>query len=190
MIEQWAAAFGIIAVYLSARENILSWPTALVNVGLYTIVFREQRLYADMGLQVVYFVLSLYGWYEWLFGGAQRTPLRVTRLTRRLGLTLGLLNVVAWVALASWLERSTDAALPWLDALLSTTSLCAQFLMTRKVLENWIVWIVLDLVYVPMFLSRGMTTTAILYAVFLVLAVMGWRSWRRSWHSEGALQPS
>lgn len=190
MIEHVAAVFGVLAVYLSAKEKLLSWPTALVNVGLYAIVFRDQRLYADMGLQVVYFVLSLYGWYEWRFGGAQRTPLPVTRLSARLGITLLALNLVAWVSLASWLDGSTDAALPWLDALLSTTSLCAQFLMTRKVLENWIVWIVLDLVYVPMFLSRGMVTTAALYAVFLVLAVLGWRSWRASWHSPAAPQPS
>jgi nicotinamide mononucleotide transporter len=190
MLEPVAALFGVIAVYLSAREKVLSWPTALVNVGLYAVVFRDQRLYADMGLQVVYFLLSVYGWYEWLHGGAQRTPLRVTRLTPRLGIVLLVLNLVAWVILASWLDRSTDAALPWLDALLSTTSLCAQFLMTRKVLENWLVWIVLDLVYVPMFLSRGMVTTAVLYAIFLVLALLGWQSWRASWHSPAAPQPS
>lgn len=170
-------------MYLSARENILSWPTALVNVGLYTIVFREQRLYADMGLQVVYFALSLYGWYEWRFGGADRTPLSVTRLTRAWGWRLGVLNVVAWVALASALDRYTDASIPWLDALLSTTSLCAQFLMTRKVLENWTLWIVLDIVYVPTFLARGMVATAVLYAIFLVLAVMGWREWHRSYRT-------
>ncbi len=156
-----------------------------MNVGLYAIVFREQRLYADMGLQVIYFVLSLYGWYEWLFGGAQRTPLRVSRLTPRLGLTLLVINVAAWITLATLLDRYTDAAIPWLDALLSTTSLCAQFLLTRKVVENWTVWIVLDLIYVPMFLSRGLYTTAVLYAVFLALAVLGLRDWQRSFAAQG-----
>ena len=190
MLEVFAALFGIVSVYLGTRENVLSWPTALVNVGLYALVFRDQRLYADMGLQVVYFVLSLYGWYEWRFGGAQRTPLRVSRLTPRLGLSLAIVNAVAWVGLASWLDRSTDAALPWLDALLSTTSLCAQFLLTRKVLENWAVWIAVDLVYVPMFLSRGMHATAVLYAVFLALAILGWRSWKASWHLAAFPKPA
>lgn len=149
-------------------------------MALYALVFREQRLYADMGLQVVYFALSLYGWYEWLYGGAQHTALTVSRITRRTGLTLAALNLVAWVALGTWLSQKTDAAIPWLDALLSTTSLVAQYLLTRKVLENWVLWIALDLVYVPTFLVRGMYPTAALYAVFLALAFMGWRAWSRS----------
>ncbi|MGQ0646583.1 MAG: nicotinamide riboside transporter PnuC [Gemmatimonadaceae bacterium] len=179
-LELLAASFGVISVYLSARENILSWPTALVNVGLYTIVFFEARLYADMGLQVVYFTLSLYGWYEWKFGGENRSVLRVSRATTRLWLILAGLNLAAWLTLGSILSRSTDAAIPWLDSLLTTTSLCAQWMMTRKILENWVLWIVLDIVYVPTFISRGLYATAALYAIFLVLAVLGWREWKRS----------
>ena len=175
----------MISVYLSARENILSWPTALVNVGLYTVVFYEARFYADMGLQVVYFGLSAYGWYKWKFGGANRTVLRVSRATPRVWVVLTVVNLVAWIALGSLLSR-TDATLPWLDSLLSTTSLCAQLLMTRKVLENWSIWIVLDLVYVPMFIARGLYATAALYAIFLVLAFLGWREWKRSLASGGA----
>jgi nicotinamide mononucleotide transporter len=190
VLEQVAALFGIAAVYLSARENILSWPLALVNVGLYAVVFRDQRLYADMGLQVVYFLLSLYGWYEWRYGGAHRTALHVTRITRRQAGVLAVANIVAWVALAATLDRFTDAAIPWLDALLSTTSLGAQYLMTRKVLEHWIVWIAVDLVYVPTFLVRGMYPTALLYAIFLVLALLGWVSWRRSLTARAVPQPS
>ncbi len=133
-----------------------------------------------MGLQVVYFVLSLYGWYQWKFGGAARQELRVTRATTRTWMILVPINLAAWVALGLFLSRHTDAAIPWLDALLSTTSLCAQYLLTRKVLENWTLWILLDIVYVPTFLSRGLYATAALYAVFLALAVIGWREWRRS----------
>ena len=178
-LELVAALFGVISVYLSTRENILSWPTALVNVGLYTVVFYEARLYADMGLQVVYFGLSAYGWYEWKFGGANRSVLKVSRATPRVWVVLTVVNLLAWITLGSLLSR-TNAALPWLDSLLSTTSLCAQLLMTRKVLENWALWIVLDLVYVPMFITRGLYATAGLYTIFLVLAVLGWRQWKRS----------
>jgi nicotinamide mononucleotide transporter len=179
-LELVAAAFGVLAVYLGTRENILSWPTALVNVGLYTVVFYQARLYADMGLQVVYFALSLYGWYEWKFGGENRTVLAVTRASRRLWVVLGVVNLVAWLTLGTLLARSTNAAIPYLDSLLTTTSLCAQLMMTRKILENWAVWIVVDVLYVPMFVSRGLYATAALYAIFLVLAVMGWREWKRS----------
>jgi len=178
-LEVMAAVFGVISVYLSTRQNIWSWPTAIVNVALYAFVFYQGRLYGQMGLQPIYLGLSVYGWYQWLHGGEQRTELRVSRASSRLLGALGVLNLALWLALAAVL-RLTDAALPWLDALLTTTSLVAQWMMTRKILENWLVWIALDVVYVPMFISQGLYATALLYAAFLVLALMGFVEWRRS----------
>jgi len=180
-LEIIAAIFGAIAVYLAARERIWSWPTAIVNVSLYTIVFFQSRLYADMGLQVVYLALSIFGWYNWLHGGERRSVLRVSRASARLLVALTALIGVGSYALGTTLATRTNAALPYLDSALTVTSLVAQWLMTRKVLENWILWIAVDIVYVPMFLSRGLTATAILYAVFLVLAVLGFIEWRRSY---------
>ncbi len=182
-LELAAALFGVVAVYLSTREKILSWPAALVNVGLYTIVFFRERLYADMGLQVVYFMLSLYGWYEWKFGGANHTTLRVSRVTAQQWLILVSVHLVAWIILGWVLASRTNAAIPWLDSFLTTGSLVAQWMMTRKLLENWAIWFALDLIYVPMFISRGLYATAGLYAVFLVLAAKGWRDWKRSYMS-------
>jgi len=178
-LEVIAAAFGVISVYLSTRQNIWSWPTAIVNVALYTVVFYQGRLYGQMGLQPIYLALSVYGWYQWLHGGEQHTELRVSRASPRLLGALAALNLVLWLVLAAVL-RQTDAALPWLDALLTTTSLVAQWMMTRKILENWLIWIAVDVVYVPMFVSQGLYATAVLYAAFLVLAVLGYVEWRRS----------
>ena len=178
-LEVVAATFGVISVFLSTRQNIWSWPTAIVNVGLYAVVFYQGRLYGQMGLQPIYLALSVYGWYQWLHGGAQKTELRVSSASPRLLTVLAALNLVAWLALAAVLRR-TDAALPWLDALLTTTSLVAQWMMTRKILENWLLWIVVDVVYVPMFISQRLYATALLYAAFLVLAAMGYVEWRRS----------
>lgn len=181
VLEIVAAAFGALAVYLAARENIWNWPTAIINVSLYTIVFFQSRLYADMGLQVVYLVLSIYGWYHWLHGGAQHTELKVSRATPRLLFTLALLIAAGAFALGSTLATRTNAVYPYLDSALTVSSLAAQWLMTRKVLENWLFWIAVDIVYVPMFFARGLPATALLYAVFLVLAVLGFISWRRSY---------
>jgi nicotinamide mononucleotide transporter len=178
-LEGIAAAFGLVSVYLSTRQNIWSWPTAIVNVALYTIVFYQGRLYGQMGLQPVYLALSIYGWYEWLHGGAKKTELHVSRASPRLLGALAILNIVTWIALAALLRR-TDAALPWLDALLTTTSLVAQWMMTRKILENWLLWIAVDVIYVPMFISQHLYATALLYAAFLILASMGFVEWRRS----------
>ena len=178
-LEVIAAVFGIISVFLSTRQNIWSWPTAIVNVALYAVVFYQGRLYGQMALQPVYFGLSVYGWYQWLHGGEQHAKLEVSRASPRLLVTLAVVNLVTWLALAAILRR-TDAALPWLDALLTTTSLVAQWMMTRKILENWLLWIAVDVVYVPMFFSQKLYATALLYAAFLVLAAMGYVEWRRS----------
>jgi nicotinamide mononucleotide transporter len=183
-LEIAAVAFGIVSVYLSVRQNIWSWPTAIVNVLLYVAVFREAKLYADMGLQVVYFVLSLYGWYEWLHGGANRTELKVSRATPRLWMTVTAIGVAVVAVLGNVLSHQTDAALPFVDSATTSTSLIAQWMMTRKVLENWVVWMAVDVVYVGMFVFKKLYLTAGLYAVFFVLAAMGYAEWKRSYTAD------
>jgi nicotinamide mononucleotide transporter len=182
-LEPVAVATGVISVYLSVRQKIASWPTALVNVALYFVVFREAKLYADMGLQVIYFVLSLYGWYEWLYGGENRTELKVSRADSKMALRLAAIAVVGVAVLGTLFARYTDAALPYVDSATATTSLVAQWMMTRKVLENWAVWIAVDVVYVGMFIFKHLYLTSGLYAGFLVLAVMGHVQWRRSFNA-------
>lgn len=179
-LEIAAAAFGAWSVWLSVRQKILSWPTAIVNVVLYAVVFYEAKLYADMGLQVIYAILSVYGWYEWLYGGEGRTELHVTRTSRTTALRLVLIATTSAVLLGSMLHRTTDAALPYMDSALTSASLVAQWMMTRKLLENWIVWISVDVLYVGMFVYKGLCVTALLYAIFLGLAIKGWIDWRNS----------
>jgi nicotinamide mononucleotide transporter len=183
-LEATAVAFGIVSVYLSVRQKIWSWPTAIVNVLLYFLVFRQARLYADMWLQLVYFVLSVYGWYEWLHGGANRTVLRVSRASPRMSVVLVLIVVVSVAILGTLFARTTNAALPYLDSTTAGTSLAAQWMMTRKVLENWAVWVAVDVVYVGMFIYKSLYLTAGLYAVFLVLAAMGWAQWKQSYEAD------
>lgn len=179
-LEVVAVVFGIISVYLSTRENIWSWPTALVNVGLFFALFFRSGLYSDTGLQVVYFGLSLYGWYEWLYGGANRTAIRVTRTTRGTWTVLVALGVLLWVLLGNVTSRLPGTALPYVDSATTTTSLLAQWMMTRKLLENWLIWIAVDLVYVGMFMFKGLYLTAFNYGIYLALAVLGYVAWKRS----------
>src|ERR1041384_5715924 len=179
-LEFVGVALGIITVYLSTRGNIRGWPTALINAAMFAIVFFRAGLYSDAGLQIVYFVLSLYGWYEWLYGGKGHTELHVSRTPRRLWAILGVIGVIAWLTLGAITSRLPGAALPYVDAALTTVSLIAQYMMTRKYLENWLLWIVADVFYVGMFIFKGLNLTAFNYGVYLVLAVMGYVSWRRS----------
>jgi nicotinamide mononucleotide transporter len=181
-LESIAALFGVVSVYLSVRQNIWSWPTAIVNVGLYTLVFHGSRLYADMGLQVVYIVISFYGWYQWLYGGKNRTELEVSRTRRRLGILLVGIGAASALVLGTALHRTTNAALPYLDSATTSASLVAQWMMTKKLLENWVVWVAVDVVYIGMFIYKSLYVTALLYLVFLVLSVMGYRQWKATLH--------
>lgn len=186
-VEVIAALAGAISVYLSTRENIWSWPTAIVNVSLYTFIFYGSGLYSDMGLQVVYLALSIYGWYEWLHGGEHRTRLLVSRATPRAWMISGIVGVVFWLALARYTSTLPGVSFPYLDSGLTTLSLIAQWMMTRKILENWVLWIIADVVYVPMYVFKGLYVTAGLYAVFLVLAILGLVEWRRSYARDPAV---
>jgi nicotinamide mononucleotide transporter len=179
-LEAVAVIFGIISVYLSTRENIWSWPTALINVALFSALFLRSGLYSDTGLQVVYFVLSLYGWYEWLYGGAGHTAITVSRTPKKTWVVLGGIGVVVWALLGTITSRLPGTALPYVDAATTTISLLAQWMMTRKLIENWLIWIAVDVVYVGMFIYKGLYLTAFNYGIYLVLAVMGYIAWKRS----------
>ena len=188
---EWVAAIaGAVSVYLSARENIWSWPTAILNVGLYIIIFRRTGLYSDMGLQVVFLTLSIYGWYEWLYGGKNRSALRVSRASAREWLIATPVALLFWLVLGRSTARLPGVALPYLDAGLATLSLVAQWMMTRKILENWMLWIVVDVVYIPMYVYKGLPVTAALYAIFLALAALGLRSWWRSYQTHPLDEPA
>jgi len=177
-VEIAAAILGAIGVYLSVRQNIWSWPIGIAGVALYVIVFHRAKLYADMGLQVVYIVISFYGWYEWLYGGPDRTALQVTRTKPRHYIILAGLAVAGAYLTGVLLGRHTDASLPYLDSATTSTSLVAQWMMTRKLLENWVVWVAVDLVYIGMFIYKQLYPTALLYVVFTILAAWGYFQWK------------
>jgi nicotinamide mononucleotide transporter len=179
MLEAVAVAFGIVSVWLSVRESVWSWPTAIINVSLYFVIFYQEKLYADMGLQVFYAAISVYGWYHWLYGGSQHTTLTLSRTPQALWWVMSVLWVGGFLGLGWLLARSTDAAVPYADAALTTGSLLAQWMMTRKYVENWAVWIGLDVCYVALFVSRELPLTAFLYGVFLVLAAKGYLDWSK-----------
>jgi nicotinamide mononucleotide transporter len=179
-LEVVAVAFGIVSVFLSVRENIWSWPTALINVALYTVLFYETGLYSDMGLQVVYFVLSIYGWYEWLYGGKGKTELQLSRTPRSVWIAVSIIGVAFWAIDGYATSHLPNVSLPYVDAATTTVSLVAQYMMTRKYLENWTLWIIVDVVYVGMLMFKGLNLTAFNYAIYLILAVMGHVAWRKS----------
>jgi len=171
---------GVLGVWLTTRQKIWCWPVGIVSVASFIVVFLGARLYAAMGLQCVYVGLLAYGWYAWLHGSENRGALKVSRVPRKLAFGLVVLAAAASGVAGYWLRARTDEALPYLDGFTTSFSLVAQWMQARKYLENWLVWMVVDVVYVGMSLSQGLTLTAGLYAVYTGLALLGLRDWRRS----------
>ena len=174
-----AAALGIISVFLSTRQNVLAWPTSLLNNAMYFVLFLQQRLFALMALQVFFGAIAVYGWYKWLFGGAAKTELKVSRIPPKLGALLALIAAVATFLIWILLSRYTEDAAPLIDALFFAVSLVAQWMMARKYFECWPVWVAINCIAVPFFFLQHSYPTMAQYAVFLVLAIMGWRQWGR-----------
>jgi len=176
---------GILGVWLTTRQKIWCWPVGIVSVAAFIVVFFRAKLYAAMGLQVVYVGLLAYGWHAWLHGGEGQVALRVSRLPRRLAFGLAVAAAAATGIAGYWLRARTDEAMPYLDGFTTSFSLVAQWMQARKYLENWLLWVVVDVVYVGMSLSQGLTLTAGLYAVYVGLALLGFRDWRSSMNDEG-----
>src|SRR4051794_11126023 len=180
LLESLSFVTGLICVWLTVRQNIWNFPIGLLNVITFSIVFFESQLYADAGLQIVYFVLGVMGWYLWLYGGKDRTELQVSRTGRcELIWVIAaclLLTFFLWQVLSHF-----GGSASFFDALTTSISLGAQWLLNRKELENWVFWIVADLIYIPLYLYKELYLTAALYAVFLGLAVMGLHKWYLSW---------
>jgi nicotinamide mononucleotide transporter len=179
-IEVLAVVVTLVAVYLTTRQIIWCWPLGMVSVALYALVFYNAKLYADMGLQALYFGLAIYGWWAWRHGGEEHGELEVSLASNRARIVLATIGLLAGILLGTTLSRLTDASLPFMDSILTSFSIVAQWMQTRKLLEAWLVWLAVDVFYVGMFLYKGLYPTSGLYAVFLGLAVLGFVEWRRS----------
>jgi len=173
---------GVIGVALMIRQNIWGWPVGLVQVAVYAWVFYDAKLYSDTILQVCFFLIQAYGWYFWLRNKhtAAHSDLPVTRLSGpALGgwVVLGLALSAGWGA---WMHHATDAALPYWDAFILVFSLIAQWLQARKKLENWPGWLIVNTVAIGVYWAKDLRLTSGLYLIFWLMALWGWREWRRT----------
>ena len=181
-LEALAATLGLINIVLVVRRSVWNYPFGLAMVALYAWLFAQPdvRLYSDAGLQVFFFAVQLYGWWNWSRAEAASGEVVV--------LTLQPADRLAWLAVITaatlvWgalMHRFTSAALPWWDAWIAMTSIVAQLLMARRYLENWVLWIAVDAVAIGVYAAKDLMLTAILYALFLILSVAGLISWKKA----------
>ncbi len=175
-------AFGLSVwmVFCNMRVDPLAWPLAIAASVLYGLLFAGSKLYGEAGLQVVFVLVAAWGWWQWRHGTQDGgAPLAVRHLARVDGLKLFALTLAAWPLLGALLDHATDSDVPYLDAFPTTFSLTGQWLLGRKYVENWPTWVLVNIASVGLFAVKGLWLTVILYTLFLVLAVVGWRAWAR-----------
>lgn len=180
----WTEILGFItgaaSVLLAVRESAWNWPVGIANNIFFLILFWRARLYADAILQIVYIVISIFGWWNWVRGGDGHTKLLVSRTMVRTGIVLAVLTAAATALLAIVLRRFSDSAAPFGDGVTTALSLAAQYMLSRKLLENWWVWMSADVIYIALYCYKSLYLTSVLYLLFLGMCIAGYVGWRKS----------
>jgi nicotinamide mononucleotide transporter len=180
-LEVAAVLTGAACVWLAARNSIWNFPVGILNGALYAVVFWQSHFYSDAGLQLAFIALLVYGWAKWLRGAADASaaPLPITRTPPWLAVGLAAGALLYALGAGFLLSKRPEAALPYWDSSTTAISLAAQLLLSRRHLENWLLWIGVDVAYVGMYWHRHLYLTSGLYVVFLGLAAYGYWQWRR-----------
>lgn len=179
-LELVSFVLALATVLLNIRQNPWAWLFSILSSALYAVVFFGARLYGDMSLQFVFIVVSVWGWYQWLHGGDAHQALRVSRL-RPSGWAMSIVTwLLGFALIAGFLGSYTDTDVPVSDGFLTAGSLLGQLLLARKKVESWYVWIAVDLLYIGLYVYKDLMLTAVLYAIFVILAVLGLRAWKNS----------
>ncbi len=180
LLEVIGVITGLLCVYLAAKNIIWNWPFAIVSVVIYIFIFWDSHLFADMGLQVYFLIMNIYGWYYWSKKPAseQKTPVMRIKKTE---IILSVVAVLVFTFILGSVLKYTTASYPYLDSFCTACSLVAQVFLARKVLENWLIWIFVDIVYVGVYIFKDLHLTAVMYAIYVAIALMGYIDWKKDW---------
>ncbi len=183
IVEVLGAIAGLIYLYFSLKQIIYLWPLGILTSLLYLVVFYNARLYADMSLQIYYFFISIYGWYFWLKGGIKtdsgREKLKISTLSLKMWLILVFAILILTLISGYILSNFTNSSLPWWDAFTTSASIVATWMLARKILENWLFWIVIDIISLLMYIYKGLYPTVILFLVYSFMAFAGYLQWKK-----------
>ena len=181
-VELAGTIFGLIYVWFSIRQSLLTWPAGIITSLLYCWVFLEAKFYAGMGLQGYYVIISVYGWWSWSTGGnvdSDDKKLRVTYTASILWIKLFITNLLLTILMYYLLGRYTDSPIPFGDAFTTSLSIVATWMLARKKIEQWLIWIFVDLVSAGLYLYRGLYPTVFLFMIYTIMAGIGFYEWRK-----------
>lgn len=183
---EWCGVItGILCVWLAAKNNIWNWPIAIVSVLIYIFIFFESKLYADMGLQFYFFGMNIYGWYYWSKQKNNQTETRSISLITKNEILFSTAGIIIFtLALGFLLHKNTDASFPFIDSFCTACSLIAQVFLARKVLQNWLIWIFVDAIYVGVYFSKDLYATGLMYALYIFIATMGYLDWKKTYREQ------
>lgn len=179
-LEWLGTLTGFLCVYLAAKQNIWNWPISIISVASYAILFYDAKLYGDTVLQFYFLSTAVYGWYYWIKRKEEKKEPIVKASKGQLLLCL-LAILFLTLSIGYLLDSKTNSDVPYIDAFCTSISFVAQFLMTRKVLQNWLLWVFVDLCYIPLYIHKELMLTAVLYFVFAIIAWNGYRDWQKTY---------
>ncbi|MFZ4521817.1 MAG: nicotinamide riboside transporter PnuC [Bacteroidales bacterium] len=177
-LELVAVAFGLICVWMMKKESWLAFPFGIVNVAIYVYIFFAARLYANAGINGFFFLMSVYGWYNWTRKGDDDQILRITKCSRKELIYNGIAAILFFVAIRVVLVKYTESTIPGWDAITTAVYIVAQWMLSRKKIENWILWIAADTVMIGLCAWEGLYFSSLQYLVFTIIAILGFREWR------------
>ena len=182
-VEVLGVITGLVYLYFSVRQIIWLWPFGIISSALFILIFFNSKFYADMGLQVYYLGVSIYGWIYWSRGAVdrdERSTLPVRRINRQQALVLSVIGILLLLGIVYILKQFTDSDVPWGDGFTTAGSIVATWMLARKILEHWMVWVVVDIVAAGLYFYKGLYPSFLLYLVFTIIAVVGFFQWKRS----------
>lgn len=182
-IENLGVVTGLLYIILSVRQNIWCWIFGIISSGVFLIVFFNSKIYADMSLQLYYVVMGIYGWIHWAGvdkkGKDAKVP--IVRLNAKSAFSLFAITLALFFIIAWFLIKFTDSPIPWVDAFTTSLSFTATWMLARKIIEHWIIWVVVDAVSMGLYFYRELYSSILLFGVLTALAIYGYIEWDRQW---------
>ena len=185
LLELLAVVFAVAYLVLAVKENSLCWYAAGISTLIFLFIFWDVKLYMESGLQIYYLAMAFYGWYQWRDAQTETVSLRVSKWrAKQHVVALALIAILTFVS-GSLLNSGTDANWPYLDSFTTWASVVTTFMVARKILENWLYWLVIDSVSIYLYLDRELYFTSLLFAIYIVIIFFGWFAWNRSYRQRG-----